>query len=1631
MAEAPAVPTTAAPADPASVRPAGAAPAQPTAPKPTPEDIAYLRKNVTAELADDFDDRFGRGAAAQTLATPPEQDPLEGVPQESHKESIVRGAVRGFAKAGLETIEFAADVVNATAVDPFLRLLGYQPTTRASVDEAVRSVPVVGEAVADAVTIAAPERLSGQLTEGLTQFLGAWVGAGKLRSAASLVRNADLGVAASTAQSAGIAASSFDPFEGNLANVAESLGVSNFLTDLLAVDENDPAALARVKNSFADAAVGIPLSYVAPLVRFAKKTWAGTPTTDDVLESVARADDALDTPEPPGAPVADPVVPPGAPGKAPVGAPEAPVAPKAPEAAPAPTGAPEAPVGAPARAAAAGTSFPTARSTPAAPAAPDAQARVRAARVEEDAQLATFRERLKDSQAEFDRRLAQGDEAGAWDGFFRDESTLNLRNMLANEGDDSRLAVRILDDLVESFNIRDGDKTTIADARRVAEESAASLGRLADADPGTVLAQLQRAGDDAASLARRTAGYNKLAVSLAKEADRLGRAVANKNPGSAGFSTMDELLDAFDQRTIVASRVLSDVRRVSSNLGRGLRLQRLNSAEGGARVSKESKDLLAGAGERAEQRARADKAADEEVKAAEADSAEADELIRDLDEPTPEAAPAPDAEDLTDTLLREADVEDATAAVAKEVEETEAAVVVAKEALEKAEKAEKTRPAPGLNPKKPPGVNPGDQFIGDAVGPRAEAAEKTGPRLVRNLDGSTATDADVAREVLRKAEAAAERARAAAERAAATPPSINPSPVVVKAVRDTAPGKVGPRQYVDQSGNPVDVTERVRQKAADKVRARLEETRKKVDDVVKQITEGVQKAAKAGKEAVGETQFRADETLKNVKASLKRQQDEAAKAVDEIENAASIEDMNKAVAKVQSTYAELLTSLTEGAAERLLRRLENSKGPRPPEDAAVANLRKLIKEEDAAFRAQVKSMEVPKPRNADAAKALAARIKAAKQKLDAGSEARRLMRDNAKSRRDANRSAELERLAELMKHQDSVTNRARLLLASKAQGFWDVASTARIQYMLSGLGTHVAAVATNAGHLGLILSDGVVGGVTRAATGGGMHDLRVAASRIYQTGAQINGVLAATRDAALTGRSQLDVRGTGSVEKFTPQVRYDQLADAVRAGDVVRAGGLALQAFLNLPTRALVVNDEFFRQLSYRSAIAAEAAVTGKDVGHKGEALKRFIDSEVARAFDADGAALDKDALKAAQVATFSNDFNPAGPMGTLQRFINSNPATKMLVPFFRSPARVIEVFLRRGLIVPELFSAAFAKSPTARHQALARATSGAMLWGAGVALYDAKLVTGAGPMDAEGRRLYKDAVGPPSSIKIGDTWVGINRFGPFSDFFTTVATFGEALKIAEGQDAEDLSALLVASMARSVASKNMFKGLTDVIQAVQDPNMLAGDKLEKIVQDIAISYAIPVGVSASNMDPYQREAYNLLDRLKRRIPGLSDSLDPQRDFRGNAELSSLYSGHMPGQVFEDSKDDVGAKIGALALRTGAKFNKPAYIQQGIDLREWKGKGGRTMYDEFMVNHKELGMDDTYRKLFASKQYKELSDPDQLALVRAVQSDFKDAALKKLIKENKPLEKAMMVMKGQLLEEQHAPGSKGKRLFEK
>lgn len=223
-------------------------------------------------------------------------------------------------------------------------------------------------------------------------------------------------------------------------------------------------------------------------------------------------------------------------------------------------------------------------------------------------------------------------------------------------------------------------------------------------------------------------------------------------------------------------------------------------------------------------------------------------------------------------------------------------------------------------------------------------------------------------------------------------------------------------------------------------------------------------------------------------------------------------------------------------------------------------------------------------------------------------------------------------------------------------------------------------------------------------------------------------------------------------------------------------------------------------------------------------------------------------------------------------------------------------------------------------------------------------LITGNGPADEKARALLLADGWQPYSIKIGDQYMSYQRLDPFA------STLGVAAGMVELQDhmtekqREDVALLVTASVMQNLSSKTWLSGLGDLVDAVNDPSRYAKGWMKRT----AGSLAVPAGVAqvARTIDPTLREADTVLDAVRRRVPGMSQSLPVQRDVWGRPVTSEGGIGpDIVSPIWLSTRQ--GDPVNNALL--GADVTVPAFIRKDMTPEEYgrfREMAGATSYND-------------------------------------------------------------------------------------
>ncbi len=529
-----------------------------------------------------------------------------------------------------------------------------------------------------------------------------------------------------------------------------------------------------------------------------------------------------------------------------------------------------------------------------------------------------------------------------------------------------------------------------------------------------------------------------------------------------------------------------------------------------------------------------------------------------------------------------------------------------------------------------------------------------------------------------------------------------------------------------------------------------------------------------------------------------------------------------------------------------------------------------------------------------------------------------------------------------------------------------------INALLSGPQTHVVNTVSNAlTALWTIPETAIASGFGAARGGPNRVFAREATAKMF-------GLVEGTKDGLrVAGKSF--VTGEPQFEAVTKVESPRYRAIPGKLGEAVR-----------IPTRALSAEDEFFKAVGYRMELNALAMRDGLAKGLKGDALAQHIAAIKANPPDT----LHLAAVKAARYLTFQQELGHMGQMA--QRAIASSPAARIIVPFVRTPTNIMKFALERSPAAPALKEVreALAKGGPERDQALARITMGSTIGATIASLAAEGKISGGGPTDPGERSALYATGWQPYSVKLGDSWYSYSRLEPLgmilgisADFGTTASKMGEV-------EASDAASMIAISISKNLLSKTWLSGLSDLVQAIQDPEQFAEGYLRSTAGTL-----IPTGVAqvAKVVDPVRRDAQSVGDQLKARTPGLSQTLPPKRDIFGE-ELK--YGGGVGPDILSPvyTSQNRGNKAAEEMVKRHVSGALPSRKIEGVDLNP-------AQYSEY-VKAAGAGLQADMEALIGSPEYGMLSDDAKVKALEKRIADHREIARRQMIKEYPDLQGA-------------------------
>ncbi len=434
--------------------------------------------------------------------------------------------------------------------------------------------------------------------------------------------------------------------------------------------------------------------------------------------------------------------------------------------------------------------------------------------------------------------------------------------------------------------------------------------------------------------------------------------------------------------------------------------------------------------------------------------------------------------------------------------------------------------------------------------------------------------------------------------------------------------------------------------------------------------------------------------------------------------------------------------------------------------------------------------------------------------------------------------------------------------------WWDKPVELWYNYLLSGPQTHAVNILSNTmTALAQIPEHAVAAGI-----GAGRRVVsREATDRVLfsEVGSRATGLLAGTKE----GLRQF-ARTFRTGEPSDQSSKVEDLAQKAFPGPVGEV--------IRIPTRLLAAEDELFKAIARRMELHGLAVRQASKEGLTGDAAKQRAADLV---LDPTDDLLQK-SMEYGRYLTFTRPLRrDQGALSALGALASEGtqrvPIMKLFLPFTRTPTNLMKFAIERSPFAPAMkeWRAMVRKGGAERDIAIARAMVGSGIGATMAQLAAQGVITGSPPADEGKMRMLRADGWQPYSFRIGDKYYSYLRLDPFA---TTIGTAADLATMYGGMTERQLehgATLLTASILSNLASKTWLSGVSDLMEALADPERNSNWLLKRLVGSVTV----PTGVAqvARTMDPTFRETESYGDYIKSRIPGLSDNLPAKRDIWG------------------------------------------------------------------------------------------------------------------------------------------------------
>jgi hypothetical protein len=335
------------------------------------------------------------------------------------------------------------------------------------------------------------------------------------------------------------------------------------------------------------------------------------------------------------------------------------------------------------------------------------------------------------------------------------------------------------------------------------------------------------------------------------------------------------------------------------------------------------------------------------------------------------------------------------------------------------------------------------------------------------------------------------------------------------------------------------------------------------------------------------------------------------------------------------------------------------------------------------------------------------------------------------------------------------------------------------------------------------------------------------------------------------------------------------------------------------PRSALLAEDETFLQLSYRTMADAKYRRAGRAEGLSGTELEAYVNDRLSNMFDEFGVATDPEVLREAVENTFTTDLDNSTIIQKLGgMLVDANeklPALRIINPFPRVAANLAQETMDHTVL--SLFQKrtreAIMAGGDARSKAIGKIALGSTYGAVAMSWKASGFMSGSGPSDFQSRKELEKIGWKPYSFLLWDEnssrykSIPFSRFAPYAGILGAHADLADVWGHVSDFEYREAAARLAEGLGQSMEDVTFLKGISDFFVMMDDSR---GDKIDRAMEFLEnrANGFMPWSslVNSAKNDENMREAYGLIDKLKKRTPQFSEELDPQVNLFGENVLA-------------------------------------------------------------------------------------------------------------------------------------------------